>query len=255
MSDLFQDYSLYYDLLNSGKDYPGEVDYLLALARRHGAGPSLAILNLGCGTGRHDLLLAERGHRVTGVDRAATMLAQAEAAARCRPELPLAFVEGDITKFACAQRFALVLSLFHVVCYQTATADLLATFATAARHLDAGGLFIFDFWYGPAVLHDQPTVRIKRVSGEGVAIRRLTEPRLDPNANTVEVNFEVEIGRPATGERETLHETHLMRYLFLPEVIDLLQHAGLHFLGAEEWLSGRPPSLDTWYVCCVAQKK
>lgn len=254
MTALFQNYSNYYDLLNTGKDYGREIDYLLGLAQKYRPAAGGDILNLGCGTGRHDLLLAEQGYRVTGVDRSPAMLAIAQAAASRQPELEATFVQGDITNFECDRRFDLVLSLFHVVCYQTSNEALLATFQTAARQLKAGGLFIFDFWYGPAVLHDKPAVRVKRVSGEGVEIRRITEPLLHPNTNTVDVNFEVEISRPATGERETLHETHVMRYLFLPEVFELLARAGFTCLTAEEWLTGKDPGLDTWNVCCVAKK-
>src|ERR1700730_3726578 len=43
------------------------------------AGPTpIDALDVGCGTGFLSLLLAERGHRVTGVDMAAAMLGQAQ---------------------------------------------------------------------------------------------------------------------------------------------------------------------------------
>ena len=38
-----------------------------------------------------------------------------------------------------------MISLFHVMSYQTTNADLLAVFATAAAHLRPGGLFLFRF--------------------------------------------------------------------------------------------------------------
>lgn len=48
------------------------------------------ILDAGCGGGRHSILLAERGHRVTGIDRSAAPLALARELANSRgvdPEL------------------------------------------------------------------------------------------------------------------------------------------------------------------------
>lgn len=257
MDTVFQEYSTYYDLLNTGKEYGREADYVIALARRHApARPLATILNLGCGTGCHDLHLARQGFQVTGVDCAETMLAIAQAAAakEAFPHRP-DFLAGDITRLQLGRQFDLALALFHVMSYQTATEALRQAIHSAADHLVPGGLFIFDFWYGPAVLHEKPAVRIRRVENEELALMRIAEPVLRENTNTVEVHFDVQITKRATGERQNLRETHLMRYLFLPEVQDLLQQGGLTFLTAEETLTGQAPSLSTWNVTTVARKE
>jgi len=256
MSSVFQDYSNYYDLLNTGKEYDRETGYILALAKRHGGDrPLRHILNLGCGTGCHDLILARHGYHVTGVDRSETMLeiAKRRLAQESVQPAPV-FLAGDITTLDLRQEFDLAVSLFHVLSYQVSNQELRGAMQTAARHLKPGALFIFDFWYGPAVLHEKPSVRIKRIETDEVKLLRLTEPVLHENTNTVDVNFEVEITTKKTGLRQTLHETHTMRYLFLPEVIDALKQAGFDFVTAEEWISGHTPGLTSWNVCCVARK-
>lgn len=256
MTSVFQDYSNYYDLLNTGKEYGRETEYIIALAKRHGGDrPLRHILNLGCGTGCHDLLLARQSYHVTGVDRSETMLAIAKQRLAQEGVHPAPiFLSGDITTLDLGQEFDLVVSLFHVLSYQVSNQELRAAMQTAANHLKPGGLFIFDFWYGPAVLHEKPSVRIKRVEDNAVKLLRLTEPLLHENSNTVEVNFEVDIACKKSGLTQTLHESHIMRYLFLPEVIDALEQAGLDFISAEEWLSGHTPGLTSWNVCCVARK-
>ena len=50
------------------------------------------VLDVPCGFGRHTIPLAEAGLRATGVDRSATLLAEAE---RRAGELPVRFVAGD----------------------------------------------------------------------------------------------------------------------------------------------------------------
>ncbi len=256
MNTVFQEYSNYYDLLNQGKDYARETAYVLALAQREA--PTLplgSVLNLGCGTGGHDVHLAAHGCRVTGVDRSQTMLAIARhTVAQAAVEPPPTFMQGDITTLRLGIRFDLVISLFHVMSYQTENQELLDAMGTAAAHLEPGGLFIFDFWYGPAVLHEKPLVRVKRVEDDHSRIQRLTEPVLHENTNTVEVNFEVAITDKSDGSLRTLHETHTMRYLFLPEIKALLGQTDFTLLAAEEWLSGHAPSLSTWNVCCIARK-
>ena len=54
---VFKDYSNYYDLLYSDKDYEAEADYIDHLIQKNNPGAK-TILNLGCGTGKHDFLLA-----------------------------------------------------------------------------------------------------------------------------------------------------------------------------------------------------
>ena len=59
------------------------------------AGPApIDVLDVGCGTGFLSLLLAELGHRVTGIDMAPSMLAQARAKAATRG-LAANFIEAD----------------------------------------------------------------------------------------------------------------------------------------------------------------
>lgn len=256
MTAIFGDYSRYYTLLNRDKDYAGEVNYVLELVRRHATLSGRTLLDLGCGTGGHAFLLATRGYSVIGIDRSATMLAEAhkQLADWRGPDPAPQFQEGDITDLQLPDKFPLVLCLFHVINYQVGDLALSAALGTAANHLEEGGLFIFDLWYGPAVLAEKPSVRIREVEDDEFVIRRRSEPLLHPEHHTVDVNFTVEIFRKKDHSRQTLQETHVMRYLFLPEVEILLKKAGLRMIAAEEWLSGAPPSPGTWSVCVVARR-
>ena len=68
----------------------------------------------------------------------------------------LTFTTGDIRDIRLNQRFDVVIALFHVISYQTTNDDVTAAFQTARQHLNPGGIFIFDVWYGPAVLTERP---------------------------------------------------------------------------------------------------
>ena len=86
-----------YDLFTGGGLLAGDVEFYLHCARRFG-GP---ILELGTGTGRILMPLAEAGHEIVGLDFSPAMLAIAAAKLGARPELAdrVRLVEGDMTGF------------------------------------------------------------------------------------------------------------------------------------------------------------
>jgi SAM-dependent methyltransferase len=260
--NVFGKYSRYYNLLYKDKDYAGEAEYVHSLIQKYNPN-TRSILNLGCGTGRHDVLLAEKGYSVTGVDMSEEMLAVANSQLSSCISQPstssvtpqgsvLSFLQGDIRTIRLNRTFDVIISLFHVISYQTTNEDLVAAFTTAKAHLKPGGKFIFDCWYGPAVLTDRPVVRVKRLEDEEIEVTRIAEPVMQPNENVVEVNYQVMIVEKATNRIEEVRETHRMRYLFMPEIIGFLSACGFKMIHATEWMTQRSPGADTWGVCCTA---
>jgi SAM-dependent methyltransferase len=251
-SEVFGDYAAYYDLLYRDKDYSAEVDYLEQLIhRQRPLANGWKVLDVGSGTGRHAATFARRGHTVVGVDASEQMVRLAREATG--PSVR--FVVGDARHFRLEERFPVALSLFHVASYQTGTADLLAYFQTIGAHLEPSGLFVFDCWYGPAVLHQKPGLRVRELEDEKLKVLRIARPELQTEDNCVMVEFEVLVERKADGSLRRLHESHRMRYLFLPEIQDLLERAGLELLASEEWMTGKPLGLETWSACLVAGKR
>lgn len=244
---VFSAYSSYYDLLYRDKDYAGEAEYIHSVLTRHDI-PQGDLLEFGSGTGKHGSLLAGKGYNVHGIERSADMVTQAEqyGGFTCQ--------QGDICAVHLGRTFAAVLSLFHVISYQTSNESMNAVFARAAEHLAAGGLFIFDFWYSPAVYAQRPVVRVKRMVDDQVEITRIAEPKLYPNENRVDVNYSIFTRDLTTGAVQTLNETHPMRHLSLPEIDLLAERHSFQRIGAEEFLTGNAPGEDTWGVCVTLQR-
>jgi len=249
---VFADYARYYDLLYRDKDYAAEAEYVMGLIRKFH--PSVrSILELGSGTGIHASLLAEKGFTVHGIERSQEMLARSQVLAenRAAGNGRLTFTAGDIREVRLSKRFEAVIALFHVISYQTTNDDVTAAFETARDHLNTGGVFIFDVWYGPAVLTERPAVRIKRMADDQTEITRLAEPVLHPNENRVDVHYHVFVRNRATHTVAELKETHTMRYFFKPEIEQIAAQTGFQCQHVEEWLSGRAIGCDTWGVCFV----
>ena len=253
---VFDAYAQYYDLLYQDKDYAKEANFIHKLIATY-APQAQDVLELGSGTGRHAEYLAEQGYCLTGVERSPEMLA------RCAQRQTIqtqsiqnrpTFLEGDLRKIRLDRQFDCVLSLFHVISYQATNADLSAAFNTVAQHLKPGGVFIFDVWYGPAVLRDLPQVRVKRLQNDSLAITRIAEPVLHPNENWVDVNYHIFLQPTGQNFCHELQEVHRMRYLFKPELEDLLSRSALTLEQYGEWMSDQPADFDTWGVYFVAVK-
>src|SRR5262249_11035666 len=177
----FGEYAKYYDLLYADKDYAAETAFVSEIIRRLAPG-ARTLLELGCGSARHALELVRSDFTVTGIDLSAQMIARAHEQITQLPlELrgQIKLMQGDAT------RFDAVASLFHVINYQTTNDALNGIFRSARAALEADGIFIFDFWYGPAVLSEHPQVRIKRINIGELSLTRIAEPSLDINRNVV----------------------------------------------------------------------
>lgn len=244
---IFNAYGRYYNMLYRDKDYEAEVAYIDALLKYHGVSGS-DLLEFGSGTGKHGRLLAERGYRVMGIERSAEMVARAKATAGFNSQ------QGDIRTVRLGQKFDAVLSLFHVISYQVSNSDVQAVFARAAEHLQPGGLFLFDVWYSPAVYAQKPEVRVKRLADGDLEITRIAEPVAYPNENRIDVNYTIHAHKQSDGAFTSLTESHPMRHFSLPELDLLATGAGFERVAAEEFLTGKVPSEETWGVCLVLRR-
>lgn len=252
---VFGAYSRYYDLLYATKDYMQEAAYVLGIVKRHRP-QARTLLDLGCGTGVHACAFARAGYHVTGVDRSEAMLERArerasnERAGEGRGSVD--FVLGDIREIALSRRFDVVTALFHVISYLSTNDELHAAFSKIRQHSAPDGLLIFDHWYGPAVLTEQPTQRVKVFEDAHVKIVQIATPSLHINDNLVDVNYDLLVIDKASGRCEQLNENHRMRYLFRPELEDILSQHHLRTIAFTEWLSDHVPSATTWSTVVTA---
>lgn len=258
---VFGDYARYYNLLYADKEYSKETGFVLERFSAAGCRFS-SLLDLGCGTGRHALCMAGHGKAVTGVDQSETMLAMGrqhinEAVARqpLPAHVPMpALLLGDAREIRLGRTFDAVASLFHVMSYQNSEQDALALFATARDHLRDGGMFLFDFWYGPGVLTDPPTERDRIMEDAQTRVERHARPVQRINDDLVEVHYTIQLQDKISGCRSRFEEVHAMRYWFMPELRYLARRAGFTVVGEGAWLSTSLPSASTWNAWMLVKK-
>lgn len=249
---VFDSYAKYYDLLYADKDYKSEVNYIEKIFF-HSGKKNGKILNLGCGTGRHDFIFAEDGYDVTGIEISNEMLRIAKKnLTGSGYKSKIKFQKGDLKKISLGKKFDIVLALFHVMSYQTSTEDIKSSLRNVKQHLKKDGIFVFDFWYGPAVLSDRPEIRTKKFYDSNMIVQRKAIPVLKVNENLVDVNYSISIRYKKSGNEKNIKEKHTMRYLFLPEIEYLLNDAGLKLKSCKEWMTGKVLSEKSWSALAIA---
>ena len=254
------DYARVYDLLYHDKNYAEEARYIVALLQLYGivANDSGNLLDLGCGTGRFAAELTRHHYTLRGIDSSPAMIARAAE----RRLLHASFEVGDVRTWQSPERFDAAVSLFHVVSYLTTYPDLAAALTTAFRQLRKGGIFIFDFWYGPAVLRHPPEVRMKFVEDELLEVERIGVPSTDTRGHIVEVRYDIQVrdktrtqsSTPTAADTASFQERHRLRYWFLPELIAHAQRAGFEHLADYTWLTRQPLQPDAWNGVMVLRK-
>jgi SAM-dependent methyltransferase len=245
-------YADVYDHIYRDKDYDGECDLLERIFNEYAPAPVHKVLDLGCGTGNHALRLAVRGYSIVGVDRSPEMLEATQCKAR-HEGISIRLHQADVREIDLQESFDAVLMMFAVLGYQLENSDVLNALRMARKHLKPDGLLAFDVWYGPAVLHQRPTQRIKVSPTPEGKILRFSSGELDIHRHLCRVHFHVLRleGELLVAETE---ECHSMRYFFPRELDLLLECSGFApiRLGAFPKFD-QDPDETTWNVLGVAR--
>lgn len=247
---VFKEYSYYYDLLYKDKDYAKEAKYIDELLKNENKQIN-SILNMGCGTGNHDVELSKLGYKIHGIDLSEEMISEAKK----KEHENLCFEVADIRNYKSKEKYDVVTSLFHVISYQNTNEDLLSSLKTAYNALKENGVFIFDCWYGPGVLTDLPVMRVKRVENDKCKVIRIATPEMFATQNLVHVNYETIVIDKKTNQNKILNEVHKMRYLFTPEIEYMLKNIGFKNIKCYKYGTTNEPDYNSWYVCFIAIKE
>ena len=208
-----------YDLENV--DFEPDGPFYLALAERYGS----PILDLGCGTGRVTIPLAQRGHQITGLDIVPEML---ELARRKAGDLPIQWVEADLRTFQLDQRYQLICSTGRVFLHLLGEPDQEAALARIREHLAPGGIFQVDAYY----LHPERMKINKKeqdwyvyMDEEGREVRVSGTDDYDPDK---QIKYETAIRRwvDESGKEITQRARLALRYYYPRQMEDLLQRNG-----------------------------
>ena len=247
----------YYDYLPpvAGRQ---DIEFFLRMAQEQGA----PILELGCGTGRVLLPLAEAGHRVVGLDLSEPMLGRCRAKLEGQPQVVrdrVRLIQGDMTEFDAREKFRLITIPFrpfqHLLCVE----QQMACLSCARRHLAPGGQLVLDVFHtDPRRMHDpafqqesSPYPEVILPDGRRVKLtERITDFHRAEQINDVEMFYNI---THADGRTERLVFAFQLRYFFRFEVEHLLARCGFGVKELYGNYDGRPVEDDSPDMIFVAQ--
>ena len=150
--------SIYYDSLFKEKDYQGECNFIKTHTKSF-----RNLLDVGCGTLSHSLILSNFFENVTAIDDSKDMIEIA-----LKKNLPKNIeVLNEPLKTLSNKKFTSVISMFNVVNHIESLSELIKFFDHISMILEKEGVFIFDCWNGVACTIDKPNRFTKKKIHEG----------------------------------------------------------------------------------------
>ncbi|WP_292318759.1 class I SAM-dependent methyltransferase [Mesorhizobium sp.] len=234
-----------YDLFVGGGLLTGDVEFYLDCAQRYG-GP---ILELGAGTGRILIPLAEAGYDIVGLDLAPAMLEIAAAKLGDRPKAGerARLVEADMTNFDLGQRFALVLIPARSFQHVTTPVGQRATLRCVRRHLVPGGHLILDLFDPNFELlfandgADLPAREAHDPRSSNLVRRAVVARHTDPFRQTVQETLRFEQFDPAGNVVAREETSWSLRWNMRQEIAYLLELCGFEAVDLFSDFKGSPP--------------
>lgn len=153
--------SKYYDILYTDKKYQDECNLIKQYTIKGN------LLDIGCGTMTHSLILSENFESVTGVDSSKSMVDVAMKKIKMLDKKNLQVMHSEVEKLNFESEFNNVISMFNVVNHITSLKNLILFFESVHKSLTVGGTFIFDCWNGVACTLDKPKEYSKKEIHDG----------------------------------------------------------------------------------------
>ena len=217
-----------------------DIPFYVSLARQSAA-KNLSVLELGCGTGRVTIPIAQAGVDVTGLDSSPAMLDVARAKSAGIENVT--WVEGDMADFQLDRRYGLVVIPFRSFLLLLTVAEQKACLALIREHLVEGGLLAFNI-FNPDLVQISSWLGDRRDhwrrSEEGAHRERWLTRRYETAGQQLqERQLDIELSDEGAIIAR-VEKTLRLRYVFRYEMEHLLTLAGFTVEALYGWFDGRP---------------
>ncbi len=244
-----EDYSKAYDLIYKKKNYDNECSRILNFLKYKKTVSN--ILDLGCGTCSHSIILSKYGFNIDAIDRSKKMLEIAKKKIAKKRATNIKLIRADIEALTLENvKYDVVLLLFNVFGYLKKPYIF---FSNLKKYLKKGGIVIFDFWHECAVIQNGPKKTKKIFEEADISLTKVSEGEINRKKKTIIINIQ-------TYENKKNHvitkneEEHHIRYYNIKALSLNLMNQGFKVLKFEDFENdGYPPNEKNWSAYCVSK--
>jgi glycine/sarcosine N-methyltransferase len=243
--DFYRSISAYYDRI-----FPMDPNTLSFLDSR--ARPGSRILDIACGTGGYSIALAERGHRVTGIDLDRAMIRHARSKAR-DPDGMADFRVMDMLSMTAGldPGFDLVFCIGNSLVHLESDEQIGQLLEDCRSLLGPEGVLILQIINYDRILAEGLT-GLPTLRDEAAALEFLRNYELDPAGRVVIFRTELRVGRGA--DQRVIRNQIPLRIVTSERLTRLVGAAGFQSLELFGGFDGRPLSLESLPLILSARR-
>ncbi len=194
-------------------DYKRQANAFTHIVKKYRQSTNNSLLDAACGTGGHDGLLKAKGFQVTGLDLSTDMLNVA------RNKNPgIEYVQGDMKTFRHNARFGTILCFFNSILYNQNKSQLTRALQNFYKHLEPGGILIFDAVDKSVGIKDKRGDYRYVGSDHAVVFKPLWKLNRKKNVMDLHIDFEI--------DGKKYHDHHVMGAFTMQELKDHAENAG-----------------------------
>lgn len=208
-----------------------DIPFYLEEAKRSGG----AVLELGCGTGRVAIPIAQAGIDVVGLDSSPAMLERARQKRDAVGASNLTLMQADMSDFDLPHRFSLVIIPFRGLLSLLSVEDEVRTLTNIRRHLAPGGKFAFDIFVPDLdmlVQEGDVPYHFRDVTDPSTGKRMViwNQTSYDAYSQVMSIRTTIEELNLAGRVSGKMYRDFALRYIFRWEMYHLLRSCGYEIL-------------------------
>lgn len=244
----YSGFAAFYDLFMGNVPYDDWTEFIVNQLYTNNIHKGL-VLDLGCGTGSMTRRLADKGFDMIGIDISEDMLAIAREKSIGRED-GILYICQDMRNFELYGTVAAIICLCDTMNYMLEEEDLLQVFTLANNYLDSQGLFIFDM----DTLYAYEEVMADSVVAENHAEGSfIWENTYYEESSINEVDLTIFIKESEYYRK--YEEKHYRRGYSVSTIKQLIEKAGMEWIGAYDSLTGKAYEDDSERIYIIAREK
>lgn len=207
-----KDFVYYYDLFKDENSYIDTVNKLDSLFKKNNV---KSVLDIGCGTGKIDKLLKDKGYEISGIDNNKEMIEHAQ---RNYPEIT--FKQMEAQSFRLNRKFDAIIALDSVLTFLTKKNDFEKAIKNMVDHIKKDSITFFNTGFTEKLIPTGFTDHfVKKGKKEGMTYKK--EYSMKRDGNLLVTNIKI-----FENNKIIVEEEHIHRIIFEELVMKLLRDLG-----------------------------